>query len=156
WRKQTLARKLRAERVVGTDAASSQSNPSSQSTDISGEWVLRVGEEPKVSFWRAAFKQQGSLAKGTIIPLSGDWGEMTGSFENNRLTLTLCDGTHCRVFRAPLPRRGAREGFVVFGLFDRKRKVFADPLPAENKSSVASLPDPANYTRMKTPAEPFR
>src|SRR5215813_5627911 len=50
WRKQTLARKLRAERVVGTGAASSQSNSSNQSTDVSGEWVMRVGEEPKVSF----------------------------------------------------------------------------------------------------------
>src|SRR5262245_9938942 len=99
WRKQTLMRKLRAERVVGTGAASSQSNSSNQSTDISGEWVMRVGEEPKVSLWRAAFKQQGSLAKGTIIPLSGDWGEMTGSFENNQLTLNRFDGINCRVFK---------------------------------------------------------
>jgi thiol-disulfide isomerase/thioredoxin len=156
WRKQTLARKLRAERVVGTDAASSQSNSSSQSTDISGEWVMRVGEEPKVSFWRAAFKQQGSRAKGTIIPVSGDWGEMTGSFENNQLKLNRFDGINCRVFKATLTPQGALEGFVDFGLFDPKRKVVAERLTAENKSSVASLPDPASYTRMKNPAEPFR
>jgi thiol-disulfide isomerase/thioredoxin len=156
WRKQTLARKLRAERVVGTDGASSQSNSSSQSTDISGEWVMRVGEEPKVSFWRAAFKQQGSRAKGTIIPVSGDWGEMTGSFENNQLKLNRFDGINCRIFKATLTPQGALEGFVDFGLFDPKRKVVAERLTAENKSSVASLPDPANYTRMKNPAEPFR
>jgi thiol-disulfide isomerase/thioredoxin len=156
WRKQTLTRKLRAERVVGTDAASSQSNSSSQSTDISGEWVMRVGEEPKVSFWRAAFKQQGSRAKGTIIPVSGDWGEMTGSFENNQLKLNRFDGINCRIFKATLTPQGALEGFVDFGLFDPKRKVVAERLTAENKSSVASLPDPANYTRMKNPAEPFR
>jgi thiol-disulfide isomerase/thioredoxin len=156
WRKQTLARKLRAERVVGTDAASSQSNSSTQSTDINGEWVMRVGEEPKVSFWRAAFKQQGSRAKGTIIPVSGDWGEMTGSFENNQLTLNRFDGINCRVFKATVTPQGALEGFVDFGLFDPKRKVVAERLTAENKSSVASLPDPANYTRMKNPAEPFR
>jgi thiol-disulfide isomerase/thioredoxin len=156
WRKQTLARKLRAERVVGTDAASSQSNSSSQSTDISGEWVMRVGEEPKVSFWRAAFKQQGPRAKGTIIPVSGDWGEMTGSFENNQLKLNRFDGINCRVFKATLTPQGALEGFVDFGLFEPKRKVVAERLTAENKSSVASLPDPANYTRMKNPAEPFR
>jgi thiol-disulfide isomerase/thioredoxin len=156
WRKQTLARKLRAERVVGTDAASSQSNSSNQSTDINGEWVMRVGEEPKVSFWRAAFKQQGSRAKGTIIPVSGDWGEMTGSFENNQLTLNRFDGINCRVFKATVTPQGALEGFVDFGLFDPKRKVVAERLTAENKSSVASLPDPANYTRMKNPAEPFR
>jgi thiol-disulfide isomerase/thioredoxin len=160
WRKQTLARKMRAERVIGSGAAaraaSSPSNPSNQSADISGEWVVRAGEEPKVSFWRAAFKQQGAQAKGTIIPVSGDWGEMTGSFENNQLTLNRFDGINCRVFKATLTPQGSLEGFVDFGLFDPKRKVVAERLTAENKSSVASLPDPANYTRMKNPAEPFR
>ena len=157
WRKQTLPRELRAKRVVGSnDAASTRSDSPNQSADISGEWVMRVGEEPKVSFWRAAFNQQGARAKGTIIPVSGDWGEMTGSFENNRLTLNRFDGINCRVFKATLTPQGSLEGFVDFGLFDPKRKVVAERLTVENRSSVASLPDPANYTRMKNPAEPFR
>lgn len=160
WRKQTLPRKLRAVRVIDSGdaalAASNQSNTSNHSPDVSGEWVMRVGEEPKVSFWRAAFKQQGSRAKGTIIPVSGDWGEMTGTFENNRLTLNRFDGINCRVLKASLTPQGALEGFVDLGLFDPMRKVVAERLTAENKSSVASLPDPANYTRMKNAAEPFR
>jgi len=163
WRKQTLPRKLRAKRVVGSDeaarAASTQSNSSNSSSskgDISGEWVMRVGEEPKVSFWRAAFKQQGSGAKGTIIPVSGDWGEMTGSFENNQLTLNRFDGINCRVFKATLTPKGALEGFVDFGLFEPKRKVVAERLTDDNRSSVASLPDPNSYTKMKDAAEPFR
>jgi thiol-disulfide isomerase/thioredoxin len=160
WRKQTLGRKLRARRAVGSDdEARAATNPSASpnhSSDISGEWVMRVGEEPKVSFWRAAFKQQGSGAKGTIIPVSGDWGEMTGSFENNQLTLNRFDGINCRVFKATLTPHGSLEGFVDFGLSDPKRKVVAERLTAENRSNVASLPDPANYTRMKNSAEPFR
>jgi thiol-disulfide isomerase/thioredoxin len=162
WRKQKLVRKLRAERVTGGDGAaraasnqSNPSNPSNSSPDISGEWVMRVGEEPKVSFWRAAFKQQGSQAEGTIIPLSGDWGEMTGSFENNQLTLNRFDGINCRVFKATLTPQGALEGFVDLGLYEPKRKVTASRLTAENRASVASLPDPKNHTRMKNAAEPF-
>jgi thiol-disulfide isomerase/thioredoxin len=155
WRKQTLARKFRAKRVVAETAraASSQSNPSQ---DISGEWVIRAGAEPKLSYWRAAFKQQGSEVKGTIIPVSGDWGEMTGSFEDNQLTLNRFDGINCRVLKATLTPQGTLEGFVDFGLFDPKRKVLAERLTAENKASVATLPDPNNYTRMKNPAEPFK
>ena len=154
WRKQTLVRKLRAARDAGAgDTARASSNPAA---DISGEWLMRVGEEPKISLWRAAFKQQGSKAQGTIIPLSGDWGEMTGSFENNQLTLNRFDGINCRVFKATLTPRGALEGFVDFGLFDPKRKVVAERLTAENKSSVGSLPDPNNHTRMSNGAEPFR
>jgi len=155
WQKQTLPRKLRAKRVIGS-AASNQSDSSNSSQDISGEWVMRVGEEPKVNYWRAAFRRQGSETRGTIIPVSGDWGEMTGSFENNQLTLNRFDGINCRVFKATLTPQGTLEGFVDFGLFDPKRKVVAERLTAENRSSVASLPDPNNYTRMKNPAEPFR
>jgi len=148
---------LYAKRVVGSgDTVSAASKQSNSSQDISGEWVMRVGEEPKLSFWRAAFRRQGSEARGTIIPVSGDWGEMTGSFENNRLTLNRFDGINCRVFKATLTPQGALEGFVDFGLFDPKRKVVAERLTAENRSSVASLPDPNNYTRMRNPAEPFR
>lgn len=157
WRKRKLERKLNAKRETGAiGEAQAAPRSSNSSGEISGEWVMRVGEEPKISYWRAAFKQQGSRAQGTIIPLSGDWGEMTGSFENNQLTLNRFDGINCRVFKAMLTPEGRLEGFVDFGLFDPKRKVVAERLTAENKSSVANLPDPKNHTRMSNPAEPFR
>jgi thiol-disulfide isomerase/thioredoxin len=157
WRKQTLARKLSAKREAYSGAAArAASIASTPAGDISGEWVMRVGEEPKLSYWRAAFKQQGAKAQGTIIPISGDWGEMTGSFENNRLTLNRFDGINCRVFKATLTPQGALEGFVDFGINEPKRKVVAERLTAENKSAVGSLPDPNAYTRMGNAAEPFR
>ena len=157
WRKEILARKLRAKRETGSQAATVSSVPSNTSGEISGEWVMRVGEDPKINYWRAAFKQQGSLVRGTIIPVSGDWGEMTGSFENNQLKLNRFDGINCRVFKATLTPQGGLEGFVDFGLIkDPKRKIAAERLTAENKSSVANLPDPNNYTRMSNSAEPFR
>src|SRR5262245_59000926 len=159
WRKQILGRKLHAQRNTGSDntaQAASNAGPANSSGDISGEWVMRVGEEPKLSYWRAAFKQQGSTARGTIIPLSGDWGDMTGTFENGQLTLNRFDGINCRVFKATLTPQGALEGFVDFGLSDPKRKVVGERLTAENKASVASIPDPKTFTRMSNPAEPFR
>ncbi len=123
---------------------------------ISGEWVMRVGEEPKQSFWRAAFKQQGSQASGTIIPVSGDWGEITGTFENNQLTLNRFDGINCRIFKATLTPQGTFEGFVDLGGSDPKRKVVAERITAGNQAVVANLPNPSNYTRMSNAAEPFR
>src|SRR5262249_48637686 len=62
---------------------------------------------------------------------------------------------NCRVFKATLTPQGALEGFVDFGLFDPKRRVVAERLTAENKSSVGGLPDPNNYTRMSNAAEPL-
>jgi thiol-disulfide isomerase/thioredoxin len=150
-RRGILKRELSARR--GEPNAKSSTSPGA---DISGEWVMRVGEEPKQSYWRAAFKQQGSQARGTIIPVSGDWGELAGGFENNQLTLNRFDGISCRVFKATLTPQGTLEGFVDLGGSDPKRTVVAERLTADNKTAVARLPDPNNYTRMSNPAEPFR
>jgi thiol-disulfide isomerase/thioredoxin len=152
WRREILRRELYAKRGDSV-AATAPSNPGA---DISGEWVMSVGEEQKESFWRAAFRQQGSLLRGTIIPVSGDWGELTGTFENNQLTLNRFDGINCRVFKATLTPQGTLEGFVDLGGSAPKRKVVAERITAANQAAVAKLPNPNNHTRMSNAAEPFR
>lgn len=152
WQKQVLKRELAATRIPSAAKASSGQNDYS----VSGEWVMKVGDVPKQSLWRAAFSQQGSEVTGTIIPVSGDWGEMAGSFENGQLRLNRFDGINCRVFRAKLTPQGTLEGIVDFGLFDPVRKVIAERITDSNKDVVANLPDPFNHTRMKNPVEPFR
>ncbi len=152
WQKQTLTRELHAQRATGTDKPSANGD----GKDISGEWLLRVGEGEQQRLWRAAFKQQNGQAKGTIIPLSGDWGQLAGTFENNTLTLNRFDGINCRIFKATLLPDGRLDGIVDLGLFDPKRRVSAERINDKNKALVASLPDPMNYTRMANASEPFR
>lgn len=151
WQKQRLKRELHAMRNATAKPASEKSGQ-----DISGEWLMAVGEEPKLSYWRAAFHQQGVEVSGTIIPVSGDWGQMTGEFENGELRLNRFDGINCRVFRAKLTPEGKLEGVADFGLFDPVRKVVAERITEANKAIVANLPDPMNHTRMSNPAEPLR
>ena len=149
WQKQILKRELHAMR-------SRMVKQSNAATILSGEWVMSVGQEPKLSYWRAAFQQKGGEVSGTIIPVSGDWGTMTGSVENGELRLSRFDGINCRVFRAKLTPEGKLEGIVDFGLFDPVRKVIAERITDANKAIVANLPDPMNHTRMNNPAEPLR
>lgn len=151
WQKQRLKRELHAMRNATAKPASEKSGQ-----DISGEWFMAVGEEPKLSYWRAAFHQQGVEVSGTIIPVSGDWGQMTGEFENGELRLNRFDGINCRVFRVKLTPEGKLEGVADFGLFDPVRKVVAERITEANKAIVANLPDPMNHTRMSNPAEPLR
>jgi len=151
WQKQTLRRELHAMRGGATPNASG--NPTA---DLSGEWVMKVGDPPNLSFWRAAFRQQGANVTGTIIPVSGDWGELTGSFENGELRLNRFDGINCRIFRARLTPQGTLEGIADFGVFDPTRNVVAERITETNKDVVANLPDPTNYTRMSNPSEPLR
>lgn len=152
WQKQILKKELRGSRV-GEGPKLSTINPGA---DLSGEWVVRVGQAPKESLWRAAFHQRGVEVRGTIIPVSGDWGQLTGSFENGRLTLNRFDGINSRVFKARLTPEGKLEGIIDLGLFDPTRKILAERLDEKNKDSVAGLPNPYSYTRMSNPVEPFR
>ncbi len=150
WQKQILRREIRAGRKI------SAGQSSATAADISGDWVLRVGEAPNQRLWRAAFSQKGSDLRGTIIPVTGDWGQFTGKIENNRVTLNRFDGINSRIFRATLNSNGNLEGIVDLGLLDPVRKVIAERLDQNNKASVEGLPDPNVYTRMANPAEPFR
>ena len=155
WQKQRLKRELHAMRGAESKAGGGESN-----ADITGEWLMKVGEETKISYWREAFSQQqsqqGIQLSGTIIPVSGDWGMMTGSFEKGELRLNRFDGINCRVFRARLTAEGKLEGIADFGLFDPPRKVIAERITEGNKQIVANLPDPMNHTRMSNPAEALR
>lgn len=150
WQKRALKRELRATRNAAP------SSNSAGNTDLSGDWVLKVGDAPQQRFWRAALQQQGGEVRGTIIPVSGDWGQLSGTFANNQLTLNRFDGINARVFKATLTPQGTLEGFVDLGLLDPKRKVVAERLDANNQAAVANLPDPNNYTRLSNPAEAFR
>lgn len=152
WQKQTLRRELHATRGPAAATASSGQPPA----NLSGEWVMVVGDAPKQGYWRATFRQQGSAVSGTIIPVSGDWGQLVGTFENGELRLNRFDGINCRIFRARLSPQGELEGIADFGLFDPPRKVVAQRIDENNKERVAALPDPNNYTRMSNPSEPLR
>lgn len=150
WGKKRLTRDIHAQRNVAAKA------PSSVDGSVSGEWVMTVTHAGGSSYWRAAFLQANGEVRGTIIPVSGDWGTMTGSVENGELRLNRFDGINCRVFRAKLTPEGKLEGVVDFGLFDPIRTVVAERITENNKAIVSNLPDPMNHTRMSNPAEPFR
>lgn len=145
-RKEILRRELRAWRE--TAGAKATAAPGA---DLSGDWLLRVGEGDKLRVWRASFKQQGAEVSGTIIPLSGDWGTMTGEFENGALRLTRFDGINAYLLKVKLTADGKLEGTI-----NSERKVIAERADKAQLASLPPLPDPNNHTRMKNPTEPFR
>lgn len=151
WQKQTLTRPLEAVRQL------KEPGVTGAATDLTGDWLLKVGEGDQQRLWRAAMQTNSGKATGTIIPVSGDWGNLAGTFTpDNILTLNRFDGINSRIFKAQLQADGTLAGFVDLGLFDPKRKVVAERITDKNKALVASLPDPNSYTRMRNASEPFR
>jgi peroxiredoxin len=144
--KEILRRELRAWRET-----SSGRSAASTVADISGDWLLRVGEGDKQRVWRASFKQNGADITGTIIPLSGDWGTMTGTFGNGQLQLSRFDGINAYLLKARLTEDGRLEGLI-----NSERKMIAERADKAKSDAFPALPDPNNYTKLKNPAEPFR
>lgn len=152
WKKEILKRELRASKI--TSEVSSKSTTDKQ---ITGEWLLEFGDAPKKSLSRAVFRIENNGIIGTVIPVHGDWGEMTGSFDNNVLTLYRFDVINSRKLLLKLTPQGKLEGYVDYGLASLpKRNVAGERITAKNKDKVASLPDPKNHTRMKNLSEPLR
>lgn len=150
WQKKTLTRELHAIRSANPPAVAGST------TDLTGDWILKVGEGEQQRLWRAAFKTTNGQASGTIIPVSGDWGQLSGTFTaDNTLTLNRFDGINARIFKATLQSDGTLAGYLDLGLFDPKRKVVAERINDKNKKLVASLPDPNTYTRLSNASEPF-
>lgn len=153
WQRQQLRRALRGERLSAREVP----RPVDEARGpLTGEWVLAVGSPPAQRYWRATFRQNGERVDGTFIPVSGDWGQLTGRFDGTRLVLNRFDGINGRVFQANLRPDGRLEGRIDLGLFDPQRPVIAERLGEANREMVATLPDPDTYTHLRNPEEPFR
>ena len=150
WRTNTLTRELSAKRHRPEKPATEEA------ADLSGEWVLKVGEGEQQRLWRAAFQTKGGRASGTVIPVSGDWGAMAGSVSNRTLTLHRFDGISARWLKLAQQPDGTLKGSVDLGLFEPKRSVVAERISAANRDLVADLPNPNTHTRLRRPGEPFR
>ena len=149
WSKKTLVREVKARRNA-TDLPVSEPGP------LTGDWILKVGEGENQRLWRATFQTKDPVASGTIIPVSGDWGQLSGELIGGLLTLNRFDGINSRVIRLKIQEDGTLRGELDLGLFDPKRPVIAERISDKNKALVATLADPKTYTRMKNPNEPFR
>lgn len=157
WQKKTLTREMVGSRGTG-NVSGEKAGAAGEvvSASLTGDWVLAVGAPPALKYWRASFRQDGSRIVGTIIPVSGDWGQLTGIVTGGGFSLNSFDGINSRLLKARIRPDGRFEGIVDLGLFDPIRAVVGERLDGENATNVANLPDPDNYTRLVNPAEPFR
>jgi len=146
WRKEVLRRKFRAWREEQSSTPQVSGGP-----NVSGEWILRVGEGDQQKVWRASFRQDGANVSGTIIPVSGDWGTLTGQMDHGQLVLSRFDGINAQLFKVRLTERGTLEGLI-----NSERKVVAERADQARSGEAPAPPDPGAYTSVKHLSEPFR
>jgi thiol-disulfide isomerase/thioredoxin len=142
--KTRLVRKLVATRDLPQYAASSAGTP------LTGDWILEVGEGDSQRIWSASLKQEGEKLTGTVIPISGDWGTISGHVRNGEIYLSRFDGIRALLLTAKVAEDGTLQGSI-----GPDRKVVGRRLE-QAVSQGAKPQDPGTYTSMKNPDEPFR
>src|SRR5262249_53735825 len=112
------------------------------SINVSGDWILQIDND----VWRATLRQSGAKLQGTLIPVSGDSGTLTGFVDGNNIYLSRFDGIRATLVKATL------NGNTLEGSYNSRAKLTghrADEAPV-------APPDPSTYTRMKNPDEPIQ
>lgn len=140
YRRRTLLREFHASRQRMQPAAEPSAN-------VSGEWILNAEEDGKTVVYRALFRQTGQAIEGTLIPVSGDWGTMTGHISGDRVMLSRFDGIRALLVEAALTPDGGLQGQLnSTAPFRGQRRM----------ESASNAPDAMQYTRMRRAREPFR
>ncbi len=142
--KTVTARRFTASRNLPT-YASTTTGP-----DVNGDWILKVGEGDEQRIWSASLRQEGEKLSGTVIPISGDWGNLSGYLKGGKLYLSRFDGIRGLLWTADV----ASDGTIV-GNFGADRKVVAERLD-KAIAQGAKPQDPGSYTSVKDPNEAFR
>ena len=118
--------------------------------DLTGDWLLSVGEGDDVTVWSASLKQNGEALGGTVIPISGDWGNLTGYVRDGKLSLSRFDGIRGLLWTGTVTADGR-----IVGKFGAERTVVGERV--ESAGARGTKPqDPGTYTTVKDPNEPFQ
>ncbi len=76
---------------------------------VAGRWAVRFADEEDLAI--AEFEQgDGNEVTGTFLTTTGDYRYLAGSFEGDRLRLSVFDGAHAFLFDAQLQADGSLAG----------------------------------------------
>jgi thiol-disulfide isomerase/thioredoxin len=80
---------------------------------LNGNWQVSFDPETKNKFPAIGkFKQNGNRLTGTFLTETGDFRFLSGSFKNNKLTLSSFDGAHVFLFTATLKNDTLKGDFL--------------------------------------------
>jgi thiol-disulfide isomerase/thioredoxin len=77
---------------------------------IDGSWGVEMSEGKRVEKMTGVFRQKGGAVTGTLLSTTGDYGALHGTFDGERLVLSVFDGVHVYRYDAELLPDGALAG----------------------------------------------
>lgn len=77
---------------------------------VAGSWGVQVDDGKHVEKMTGVFRQKGRAVTGTFLSTTGDYGALHGTFDGERLVLSVFDGVHVYRFDAELLPDGTLAG----------------------------------------------
>ncbi len=77
---------------------------------LAGTWGVEMGDGRNIERLTGLFQQKGSAVTGTFLSTTGDYGALHGTFDGERLVLSVFDGVHVYRFDAELLPDGRLAG----------------------------------------------
>lgn len=118
--------------------------------DVSGKWEVTFGldddEEPYPAI--GDFKQDGNHLTGTFMTETGDYRFLEGTVQEDRLYLSVFDGSHAFLFGAKILPDSTLSGFFRSGTHYRT-------LWEAKRNPNATLTDPDDLTKLREGYETF-
>ena len=118
---------------------------------IDGVWIVQAKSRRAESAWRFIAQQKGSLVTATILRIDGDTGTLYGSFTDGKFVLGHFSGAR------PLLVEVTPNADGTLTISQNKQPGMLAAREGEATARLLGTPtDPAVYTGMKDPTEPFR
>jgi thiol-disulfide isomerase/thioredoxin len=77
---------------------------------IDGSWGVEISEGKGIEKRTGVFRQKGGVVTGTFLSTTGDYGALHGTFDGERLVLSVFDGVHVYRYDAELLPDGTLAG----------------------------------------------
>jgi thiol-disulfide isomerase/thioredoxin len=77
---------------------------------LDGSWGVEMGDGKNIEKMTGVFRQKGGAVTGTFLSTTGDYGALHGTFDGERLVLSVFDGVHVYRFDAELLPDGRLAG----------------------------------------------
>jgi thiol-disulfide isomerase/thioredoxin len=138
---------------VATRLALAETVPPKGTPSVDGEWGITMGTGEKSERLLGVFRQAKGSVTGSALSPSGDYGPLHGTWDGEKLVLSVFDGIFVYRFDAKRQKDGTLAGEF------RSRASAPVPWTAmrlDEKGAASFLPDGFSAVRAKDPSRPFR
>ena len=121
------------------------------SPSIAGVWIIPTESSKGEKAWRFIVRQTGAEVSGAILRVDGDTGNLTGRYRDGRFVMSHFSGARPLLLEVTPQDDGS-----LLLVQNGRRELVAFPSDGPAAMTLPSPTDPALFTTVRDPEEPFQ